>query len=171
MSDFKENFGKAAKSVAKGTGAIVKTAGLSIKLSNEEANLKSIYADIGRAVHEVYKRGGSLGLVFDEKHELILKSEAKIAELKTKLEIAKGTITCGKCAATSKRESAFCPKCGGALTEEAADAAIEAKPTREIPPEQVPPPAPAAPTGKICNVCGTNNDAGDRFCLSCGRIM
>ena len=117
MSDIKGSIGKAAKAITKGSGALIKTTSLSIKLSSEEANLKSIYTDIGRAVHEIYKHGGSLGALFDEKFMLILETEAKIADLKTKLEIAKGTVTCSRCAATSKRGSAYCPKCGAELVE------------------------------------------------------
>ncbi|MDR1665268.1 MAG: zinc-ribbon domain-containing protein [Clostridiales bacterium] len=40
-------------------------------------------------------------------------------------------------------------------------------PAADIP---VPPPAPAAVSRK-CPVCGTENSAGERYCLSCGRIL
>jgi len=178
MSDLKEGFGKAAKAVVKGSGAVIKSASLNIKLSGAESDLKGIYTDIGRAVHEIYKHGGSLGSLFDEKYEKILETEAKIAELKVKLEIAKGTVTCGRCAATSKRGSAFCPKCGEGL-----DGGEPAPPPRDSETSvgivgqthsddvAIPNTPPPAPVGRVCNVCGTNNDVGDRFCLSCGRIM
>ena len=166
MSDIKNSVGKAAKAITKGSGTIIKTASLSIKLSSEESGLKSIYTDIGRAVHDIYKHGGSLGGLFDEKYAQIVEAEAKIAELKEKIEIAKGTITCGRCKTTSKRESAFCQKCGEGLGEiTITDApSAPAQPVSQVPP-------PSAQIGKICNVCGSSNGSSDRFCLSCGRIM
>ncbi|MCL2350427.1 MAG: zinc ribbon domain-containing protein, partial [Defluviitaleaceae bacterium] len=129
MGDVKGNIGKVASAITKGSGTLIKTTKLTISLSNEEGKLKHIYTEIGKSVHEIYKHGGSLGALFDDKYKEILEAEAKIADLRTRLEIAKGVVICPKCGCTSKRGSSFCPKCGenldGAPTmEEAAPIAI-----------------------------------------------
>lgn len=186
MSDLKESIGKAVKGITKGSGQLIKTTSLSIKLSSEESSLKTIYQDIGKSVHEIYKHGGSLGALFDGKYEEILECEARIREIRERLEIAKGTVTCSRCGATSKRGSAFCPKCGEGL--EGAVAVAEPPKAAEV--VSVPnapsvpnalgdsplergtvPVVPPAPSGKVCGQCGTGNDAGERFCISCARII
>ncbi|MDR2167793.1 MAG: zinc ribbon domain-containing protein [Clostridiales bacterium] len=169
MSDIKGSIGKAAKAITKGSGTLIKTTKLTINLSNEESKLKGIYAEIGKSVHEIYKHGGSLGALFDQKYQEILEAEAKISDIRNRLEIAKGTVTCSRCKATSKRGSAFCQKCGENLLE-TRDEILETR--GELPSAQVAPPVVSVEAAaKICNICGANNDANDRFCLSCGRIM
>ena len=176
MSDLKESIGKAVKGITKGSGQLIKTTSLSIKLSSEESSLKSIYQDIGKSVHEIYKHGGSLGALFDGKYEEILECEARIRELRERLEVAKGTVTCSRCNATSKRGSAFCPKCGEGL-DGAVSAVVEPPKAALDVPADIPHDAPSngAPppvvSGKVCGQCGTGNDAGERFCISCARII
>ncbi|MCL2575925.1 MAG: zinc ribbon domain-containing protein [Defluviitaleaceae bacterium] len=175
MSDSKT--GTAAnviKAVTEGSGRLLKTTKLSINLSNEEGKLKAIYNDIGKAVHEIYKHGGTLGAMFDDKYKMIVEQEAKIADIRNRLEIAKGVVICPKCDTNSKRGSSFCQRCGESLSgaEEyvvvsEATATDHRLPLQEPQQQQIP----SQPTGKICNVCSATNDPFERFCLSCGRAL
>ena len=112
MSEIKESVGKVAKLFSKTSGDIVKQTKLSLSLANEESNLKSIYTDIGRKVHEIYSYGGSLGEYFDEKYMEIQKQESKIADIQNQLNTTKGTKPCPSCSADVQKTAVFCPKCG-----------------------------------------------------------
>lgn len=177
MEDVKKGLAGVTKAITKGSGTFIKTTKISISLSNEEAKLKTIYTDIGKKVHEIYKHGGDMGEFFDEKYQQILILEKKIEELKVARDEAKGLVTCLKCGKTSQKDSAFCPKCGGAIGEASETAVFEQAETNSsyVPQNQPPPPVSAAPAptvmGKTCNVCGSVNASTDRFCLSCGRIL
>ena len=149
----------------------MKTAKLSINLSSAEGKLKAIYVDIGKMVHEIYRHGGTLGGDFDEKYNSILEAEAKIADIKTRIELAKGNMLCPHCDSITKVGSVFCPKCGFNYGEDCHDA-----------PSDVPRPATIANVddddiweeeviGKVCNLCQYENHPSERFCLSCGRAL
>ncbi|MCL2235203.1 MAG: zinc ribbon domain-containing protein [Defluviitaleaceae bacterium] len=184
MSDIKTGIEKAVKAVAHGSGTFVKTTKLTLNLSSEENKLNTIYNQIGKSVHEIYKHGGSLGAMFDERYKEILEAEAKIADIRNRLEIAKGVVICPKCNTNAKRGSVFCPKCGenmgdaeevseipAAYTTHAAPVHAHA-PAPHIAPEPEPVPQPnPAPQGKTCGVCGSVAGIGERFCLSCGRTL
>ncbi|MCL2574563.1 MAG: zinc ribbon domain-containing protein [Defluviitaleaceae bacterium] len=174
MDDVKKGVANVARSIAKGSGTLIKTTKLTLDLSGEESKLKTLYTEIGKKVHEIYSYGGSLGEYFDQRYQDILEHQRKINELREALDIAKGVKTCPKCGKTSPRASVFCPKCGEGMTDvpektaegtQVTDFAPQEMPP--IPPSQVPP----KPTTKRCNVCGSSNDPHDRFCLSCGRIL
>ncbi|MCL2752559.1 MAG: zinc ribbon domain-containing protein [Defluviitaleaceae bacterium] len=172
MSETKSGAAGVMKAVAEGSGRLVKTAKLSINLSSEESKLKAIYLDIGKSVHEIYKHGGGLGEIFDAKYQQILESEAKISDIKSRIEVAKGIVTCPKCETNTKRGSAFCPKCGENLSGEEIvqdfsppiieEVILEAVPQTQVAPQNI---------GKICNLCSYENDATERYCLSCGRVL
>jgi len=180
MDDVKKGVTNVARSIAKGSGTLIKTTKLSLDLSSEESKLKTLYTDIGKKVHEIYSYGGSLGEYFDKRYQDILEHQRKINELQEALDIAKGVKTCPKCGKTSPRVSAFCPKCGEDMAgvpsktadDSPAPAPVGATFGRPIP-DDAPPPPPSQipPTTKTCNVCGYSNDPKDRFCLSCGRIL
>jgi len=179
MDDFKKGVVNVTRSIAKGSGTLIKTTKLTMDLSSEESKLKALYSEIGKKVHEIYTYGGSLGEYFDKRYQDILEHQRKINELQEALDIAKGVKTCPKCGKTSPRSSTFCPKCGEDVstvpskTAEPPRVADDADATVHIPvpPSQAPPQEPQAPQGKKCNVCGSDNDSFDRFCLSCGRIL
>ncbi|MCL2854307.1 MAG: hypothetical protein FWE21_01650 [Defluviitaleaceae bacterium] len=180
MADIKGGIEKAVKAVAHGGGTFVKTTKLTISLSSEEGKLNNIYTQIGKSVHEIYKHGGSLGAMFDERYKEILEAEARIADIKNRLEIAKGVVLCAKCNASAKRGSAFCPKCGESFGEaaEASETPAVAPHARHTPhvappvsePEPMPVPNPV-PQGKTCGICGSVAAVGERFCMSCGRAL
>ena len=184
MDEVKKGVANVARSIAKGSGTLIKTTKLTLDLSSEESKLKALYSEIGKKVHEIYSYGGSLGEYFDQRYQDILEHQRRINELQEALDIAKGVKTCPKCGKTSPRASVFCPKCGEGMTDvpektaetihfTAADHPAEAA-AYHPPPKDVPTPillAQAPPASKICNVCGNANDPSDRFCLSCGRIL
>jgi len=186
MQDIKGTLFNITKSVTKTSGDLLKTTKLSMSLSSEEANLKNLYMDIGKKVHEIYQYGGSLGKFFDEKYLEIEASERKIADIREQISVIKGTRICTKCGKTVDRSAEFCQKCGvrvelGTGTEEQPLAqqppAIEqdyTPPTEPVPtPSVAPPPltAPPEPALRTCRVCNSKNDATTKFCLSCGRIL
>lgn len=160
MSDLKSGFSTAAKAVVKGSGAVIKTAGINMKLASAESNLKSLYAEIGQMVYAAHLDGTHFNAAFSQKFNQITSTKEKVNELKQKLDEAKGLITCQNCKESSKSDSAFCSKCGtnfsGALPQLIDEPIENGSP---------------ALSGRICTICNTSNDATDRFCLSCGRMM
>jgi len=184
MDEVKKGVTNVARSIAKGSGTLIKTTKLTLDLSSEEAKLKALYSDIGKKVHEIYTYGGSLGEYFDKRYQDILEHQRKINELQEALDIAKGVKTCPRCNKTSPRSSTFCPKCGediAAVPEKTEAATFDTPPvganTAHSLPAEAPPPtqhlplSQTPPTTKICNVCNSHNNPHDRFCLSCGRIL
>jgi len=112
MQDLRGTLLNITKNVTKTSGDFMKTTKLSLNLSTEETNLKNIYTEIGRKVHEIYLYGGSLGKFFDEQYREIEACERKIAELKEQIGQIKGTRECPKCGKSLDRTAEFCPKCG-----------------------------------------------------------
>ena len=190
MSDIRETLANLAKNATKSSGDLFKTTKLSMAVSTEQTNLKNLYLEIGKKVHEIYQYGGTLGKFFDDKFHELEACERKIEELKEQISHIKGIRECGKCGKTAERTAEFCPKCGIRLID--APAGEFASPQPAVPPEinmseYTPspvgaPPAPAAPTPpapapppepttRSCRVCGMENDINTKFCLSCGRIV
>lgn len=176
MDDFKKTIADAVGTAAKSSNKFLKSAKLSLSVSNEEMNLKQLYEEIGRKVREVYLFGGSLGAVFDAKNAEVAEQEAKISRLKEEQTRLKGTKNCAACGTSNPSESGFCKKCGARFGEEAAGftPARQIIDTRgvdmpESPASVVPPVKEAA--GPRCPGCGAQNDAGEKFCLSCGRML
>jgi len=178
MEDIKKGLVGVTKAITKGSGALIKSTKLTLSLTNEEAKLKSIYTEIGEKVREIYSYGGSLGEFFDKKYLEILEQQRKVDDLKAARDVAKGVVTCQKCGKTSPRGSAFCPKCGETMMDDIADEHVheaakneQHNPYRQNTEIEEQTTAPPEPVGKKCNTCGGINDIGDRFCLSCGRII
>jgi ribosomal protein L32 len=166
MEEVKKGVANVARSIAKGSGTLIKTTKLTMELSGEESKLKTLYLELGKKVHEIYSYGGTLGEYFDKRYQDILEHQRKIDDLKEALDIIKGVKVCPKCGKTSPRASTFCPKCGEGIAE--VPSKTEAGQPPSVPPNQTPQ---VAPMGKTCNVCGSANESADRFCLSCGRIL
>ncbi|MCL2576620.1 MAG: zinc ribbon domain-containing protein [Defluviitaleaceae bacterium] len=173
MSDLRDTITNAAKTAAKTSGDLLKSAKLNMNLSSAESSLKNLHSEIGKKVHEIYQNGGSLGEWFDGKYLEILETENKISEIKEQLDELKGVRKCPKCEKTSDRTSEFCSKCGmrfPIVSEEtvATEAEIPPEPQQEEPPDiqrMSPPPT------KKCRVCSTENEMSTKFCFSCGRIL
>jgi len=190
MQDIKGTLLNLTKSVTKTSGEFFKSTKLSMSLSGEESNLKNLYLEIGKKVHEIYQYGGSLGKFFDEKFLEIEACEHKISELKEQISVIKGTKNCPKCGKPVERTADFCQKCGirveltvgsGAPEQSGVpehntmqDATqpheqfISPEPEVVIAPEQAPP---AEPLLRSCRVCNYQNESTNKFCLSCGRIL
>lgn len=179
MQDIKETLLNITKNVTKTSGDILKTTKLNINLTNEETNLRNMYIEIGKKVHEIYRYGGSLGKAFDEKYLEIDACERRISDLREQISLVKGTKACVKCGKTVERIAEFCPKCGTRLDVPAAASQEEFLPIPEIIPEipqeipqEIPPPQIAEPIQQLrrCRICGSENEISAKFCLSCGRI-
>lgn len=182
--------------VFKTSKTIFKSTKLSMELASQESRLKAIYMDIGKKVHEIYSYGGSLGKFFDEKYTELKDCELLIDSLRKELDAAKGTKTCPKCGKTTQTTAGFCPKCGFKLGDGPDNAAVtlpenqgvsrqpqeapgfvpeavnaEHEPEPIIAPVPAPVPAPEPVSAKRCPLCGKDNAADDKFCISCGRIL
>ena len=194
MSDIRETITNFTRNVTKSSGDLFKTTRLSMAVTSEQTNLKNLYMEIGKKVHEIYQYGGNLGKFFDEKYLEIEACERKIEELKEQIGQIKGVRECGKCGKNVERTAEFCPKCGIRIADappaELAPA-DESNPPAETPAAHATEPtvpantaiatdtAPTTPTPladppkttRSCRVCGMENDATTKFCLSCGRIV
>jgi len=184
MSDIGGTILNFTKNVTKSSGDLFKTTRLSMNVSSEQTNLKNLYLEIGKKVHEIYQYGGTLGKFFDEKYLELEACERKINELKDQIAQIKGVRECTKCGKSAERTAEFCPKCGirfGAIGTETSDPTGQSQPASVLEPQSTPieidiptaptVPPPAAPSTRSCRVCGMENDASTRFCLSCGRIV
>jgi len=178
MGNWKTTLGNITRSITKTSGTLVKTTKLSISLSSEEGRLQQIYVDIGKKVHEIYAYGGSLGKAFDEKYKGIIEVEAKIAELRAQLDAAKDARTCRVCGQVTARSAEFCPKCGKAFEDGAPGMSYPVEPQMEEGNGTMRVSYPAVVNVELseepkkpCAVCGKENDASDRFCLYCGRML
>ena len=112
MSDIRETLTNFTKNVTKSSGDLFKSTKLSMSVTAEQNNLKNLYLEIGKKVHEIYQYGGNLGKFFDEKYREIEACEIKIAEIKEQISLIKGTRECTKCGKSAERTAEFCPKCG-----------------------------------------------------------
>ena len=174
MSDIKGTISSITKSVTKTSGDFIKTTKLNINLSGAKSELKTIYQDIGKKVHEIYSYGGSLGEYFDGKYKEIQICEAQIAEIKKKISIIKGTKVCSKCENILDRNAEYCAKCGTRQIIEVGEEEIiniQTPPKKDPVPVAAPEPLEQKPKTKTCRVCNSPNDLGVKFCLSCGRIL
>ncbi|MCL2286074.1 MAG: zinc ribbon domain-containing protein [Firmicutes bacterium] len=185
MQDLKNTLFNITKSVSKTSGDLLKSTKLSMNLSTEENNLKNLYSEIGKKVHEIYQYGGSLGKFFDEKYLEIEASERKIADIKEQISVIKGTRICSKCGKNVDRTAEFCQKCGirvelgyAPAEEQTHSTTSQQSPAQEYdftpspaPPQPVLPPAAQEPALRICRVCNYKNEVTAKFCLSCGRIL
>ncbi|MDR1000179.1 MAG: zinc-ribbon domain-containing protein [Clostridiales bacterium] len=131
VDDIKNSLTKFARNVGRTSNELLKSTKLQLSLSNEEEELKRLYTEIGKKVHEIYQYGGSLGKFFDEKYKDIVQQEEKINDLRDQLNIVKGVKTCARCGAQMQRSVVFCPKCGAKVGEdvESAHASAEARET------------------------------------------
>jgi ribosomal protein L40E len=118
MDDIKNSLTKFARNVGRTSNEFLKSTKLQFSLSNEEEELKRLYTEIGKKVHEIYQYGGSLGKFFDEKYKEIVQLEKKIDDLRDQLNIVKGVKTCARCGAQIQRYGVFCPKCGAKVGED-----------------------------------------------------
>ena len=139
MSDIRETLTNFTKNVTKSSGDLFKSTRLSMSVSTEQNNLKNLYLEIGKKVHEIYQYGGSLGKFFDEKYREIEACEIKIEELKEQIGLIKGTRECSKCGKSAERTAEFCPKCGIRLTgaPEMADTHVKVQPAGYDPASQI----------------------------------
>ena len=64
LDDWRSKLAKAVKTVKDGTGELYQTTKINVDLGKEQDNLKKLYYEIGKKVHEIYQYGGSLGKVF-----------------------------------------------------------------------------------------------------------
>ncbi|HQD50457.1 MAG TPA: zinc ribbon domain-containing protein [Defluviitaleaceae bacterium] len=161
MDDWRMKLAKALKTVKDGTGELYQTTKINVDLGREQDNLKKIYYDIGKKVHEIYQYGGSLGKFFDEKYLEIKEVEEKIEALQKKMEELKKVRVCIHCGKEVESKA----KCGSPMD----DTVKEEKNTKETIKEE----ENRSPQLdiKVCPNCKAENQKDDKFCLSCGRTL
>jgi len=180
MQDIRGTLFNMTKSVAKTSGDLLKTTKLNMNLSSEESNLKNLYFEIGKKVHEIYQYGGTLGNFFDEKYLEIEACERKITDLKEQISVIKGVKICSKCGKSVDRAAEFCQKCGIRVELGTVQSTVQSplpqiepsidEPTPILQETLTPEPMPE-PALRKCRVCSSLNENDTKFCLSCGRIL
>lgn len=198
MEDLKSTITNITKTITKTSGSLLKTTKLSMSIANEESALRNIYVEIGKKVHEIYAYGGTLGKFFNEKYKEIEATELKIKDLKEQLDNAKGARTCNSCGKSAPRTSEFCPKCGAAMDKEAEapapktdyseydtasndlnETGITVRHDSSIG-DSLPDMTKNDLSSSIvhqymdtkkCAVCNYANPSGEKFCISCGRLL
>jgi ribosomal protein L40E len=184
MNDWRSKIAKATKTISQTSGDLYKTTKLNLTMGTEEENLKKLYLEVGKKVHEIYAYGGSLGKFFDEKYKEIKEVETKIDELKKQLEELRQTKICPACGKEADKVATFCPKCGASLEGvmiqvkkepeiqvQLEEEQIESDPIIQKVVEEIVVQEEAKVTKKICPTCKAQNHVEDRFCISCGRAI
>ncbi|MDR1913578.1 MAG: zinc ribbon domain-containing protein [Clostridiales bacterium] len=171
MDDIKGSILKFAHNVTKTSNEFIKSTKLQISLSSEEENLKKIYMDIGKKVHEIYQYGGTLGKFFDDKYSELEQQESKILELRKQLDLVKSVKNCANCGASVARNAEFCPKCGNRMGLPVEAAPDYSPPSASDAPSPNSPAPPPEKTYKICANCKSKNDVEANYCLTCGRLI
>jgi predicted RNA-binding Zn-ribbon protein involved in translation (DUF1610 family) len=166
MSDIKNTLNGLRKSITKTSTEIVKTTKINLNISSSEENLNSLYLEIGKKVHEIYIYGGTLGKFFDEKFIDIVELERKISDLRSQLDVIKGTRSCYKCGGQVDRNSEFCPKCGVSLV----DSEVRTKTVNEFANDNFKT-ATVKTVKSTCTLCLFENDTNSKYCFSCGRQL
>lgn len=158
FDDLSKNIDGLGKKITQtGQDAMNKTKGmadtfkLNSQLSDEQNELKNIYASIG----ELYVKNHAEDAE-DEYAAFIARANTanvKIAQLKEEIARVKGVDTCPNCGREVKNGTAFCPGCGTKMAEQ-------------------PQPDYVAPQAvKTCPECGKELPADAGFCTSCGAKM
>jgi len=168
MSDLKDTLLKFTRGVTKTSGELLKSTKLSLALASEEENLKKIYMEIGKKVHEIYQYGGSLGKFFDEKYAEIQQTETTIKEMRNQMDLIKGVKSCVKCGASIERSAGFCPKCGFQVDPSVGTAPLPEQPAIDHEPASI---EPHEKNSVTCRNCQAENDRNSKFCLTCGRMV
>ena len=139
---------KATQDVVRGAKDLTDTARQNSLIADEQKQVASLYAQIGKLYYETHEPDaetplGRLCLAVNASNERIAKYNEEIRKIK-------GTMRCPHCGADIPVVSSFCGVCG-AKTEVSAEA---------TPPE--------AARG-LCSGCGAELREGSAFCTSCGQ--
>ncbi len=165
LDSFKEIAGNVGSTVKKG----VKTGSDNIQKMTEknrlkreigqlEAEINTIYSDIGRKVFNDNPNAPEYSDSFME----IREKSAKAESLRQQLASLDDKSTCPSCGQPIAKDARFCDKCG---------AKIESAPQPESADPQDPAPQPETQqpaSGKVCCNCGAPMAEGDIFCEKCG---
>lgn len=118
---FWENFGETisakSKEMADKAKNFTDIASLKGQIVSQENVILRYYKEIGREYYAAHKADADAA--FPEQMEAIRKAEATIEELQKKIAELSGTKHCASCDKDVPDDSAFCPKCGAKLAEDA----------------------------------------------------
>lgn len=122
-----------AATAGKKTDEAVKISKLKIKRSQIGNEIKSKNEKLGDMVYQMAKSGEKDNEAFDAAIAELDGLYEKLSEVNKQLDEFGGYVTCTSCAAKTKNDNSFCPKCGAKLPViEKAEPAEEA----EIPAEE-----------------------------------
>lgn len=139
-----------AKAAAKKSGELVEVTKLNMSINTEQEKIEKAFAEMGKAVYELYSKGEDVGEPFRETCEKIGSYEKVIADMKQKILEMKNEKLCAGCGAELELNAAFCPKCGA---------------KQEVP---QPPVQAQQPAEKVCGACGNTLAPDAAFCGKCG---
>lgn len=148
LENFTKKVTETAKAAAKKSGDIVEVTKLSVAINTEEDKIEQEYTNIGKIIFESYNNGAQVSDEISGICSRIKAHEKNIEEIKQKIQDLKKVKICTNCKNEMDIDIAYCPKCG----------------TKQ----EIPQPAPAAPTEKVCAACNAANDLDSLYCSKCG---
>lgn len=108
-----ETISEKSKDVAKKAKEVAEIASLNNKISNQEKNIKKIYADIGQKIYEKYKNDSSNE--FYEECKIVTEAFDEISKIKSEIQLLKNYKICSHCGAQVPVDASFCSKCGSKI--------------------------------------------------------
>ena len=116
FDNFGKKVGKVANDAAAKSRELAEIARHSMAISDERANVRLLYRDIGEMYYREHRQDCPDNLKsFCEKIDLSL---TRIQELENKIKHIKGVRLCAACGETCDRRAKFCPACGQLLPDE-----------------------------------------------------
>lgn len=113
LSDIAKSISKGAEVTIKKSEDLFSISKLMLAISSEESNIKDIYSKIGEKIYKRYEKGKFNDKDFEDYFKDIEKSKKEIRELRREIDKVKKIKLCNICGAEMKKESKFCPECGG----------------------------------------------------------
>ena len=116
FDNFGKKVGKVANDAAAKSRELAEVARHSVAISDERANIRLLYRDIGELYYREHRSDSPDDLKpFCDKIELAM---ARIQDLEAKVRHIKGIRTCAACGEICDRKAKFCPACGQPLPTE-----------------------------------------------------
>ncbi len=118
MDQLKKTASDVVQTVAHKSNELLEISKIKYEVHDLSADIKKLYAEIGRLVYEEMKDGNSLPEDIQFKCEIVSAKKAKIAALRAREQQVKQGLTCPACGRECNEDDQQCPFCGSDLAEE-----------------------------------------------------